>query len=175
MVALGALAGLVVVVLRGAWAVVRQGNFIGGVVSSMGDASGTEEGGVRGAQGDHDTWHVHTGRGDGSSSRMVAGAVRATASHPAGTRPSGPGVSSGTPWTPVQPLHCSGWSAGSGAGMWSAGHGGSSCSGGSSRMPTGSEGSVGRAGAGGGGSATTLVYSEIVSFFPFLHLFFQLL
>jgi len=41
----------------------------------MGDGSGSEEleGDVRGAQGDHDTGHVGTGGGGGSSSRVVTG------------------------------------------------------------------------------------------------------
>jgi len=41
----------------------------------MGDGSGSEEGDVRGAQGDHDTGHVGTGSGGGSSSRVVTRAV----------------------------------------------------------------------------------------------------
>jgi len=71
--------------------------------SGMGDGSGSEEGDARGAQGDHDTGHVGTGGGGGSSSSVVTGAVRGTPAHPAGTEPSGAGVSSHTLRTPVQP------------------------------------------------------------------------
>jgi len=47
----------------GGGGVVRQGNLIGGMGSRMGDGSGSEKGGTRGAQGDHDTRHVGTGGG----------------------------------------------------------------------------------------------------------------
>jgi len=51
--------------------------------SCMGDGRGSEEGGVRGAQGDHDTGHVGTGGGGGSHSRVVSGAVGGTPAYPA--------------------------------------------------------------------------------------------
>jgi len=78
----------------GAGGLVRQRNFVGGVGSGMGDGSGSEEGNTRGAQGDHDTGHVGTWGGGGSSSRVVTGAVGGTPAHPAGTAPSRSGVSS---------------------------------------------------------------------------------
>ena len=49
--------------MGGAGGVVRQGNLVGGVGSRMGDGNGSEEVGVRGAEGDHDTGHVGTGGG----------------------------------------------------------------------------------------------------------------
>jgi len=63
----------------------------------MRDRRGSEEGGERGAQGDHDTRHVGTGGGGGSSSMVVSRAVRGTATHSAATGQSGAGVSSRTP------------------------------------------------------------------------------
>jgi len=82
----------VVVVLRGsAGGVVRQGNLVGSVGSNMGDNSGSEEGGLRGAQGDHDTGHVDTGGVGDSSSRVMTRAVGGTPAHPVGTRPLGLG------------------------------------------------------------------------------------
>jgi len=63
----------------------------------MGDGSGSEVGDARGAQGGHDTGHVGTGGGGGSNSRVVTGAVGCTPAHPAGTGPSGAGVSRRTP------------------------------------------------------------------------------
>jgi len=76
----------------------------------MGDGRGSEEGDARGAQGDHNTRHVGTGGGGGSSSRVVTGTVGGTPACPAGTGPSGAGVSSHTPRTPVQPTCGRGWS-----------------------------------------------------------------
>jgi len=99
---------------RGAGGVVRQGNLVGGVGSGMGDVSDSEEGDARGAQGDHNTRHVGTGRGGGSSSRVVTRAVGGTPAHPAGTGPSGAGASSRTPQTPVQRTCGRGWSGCSG-------------------------------------------------------------
>ena len=86
----------------GAGGVVRQGNLVEGVGSGMRDGSGSEKGDTRGAQGDHDTGHVGTGGSGGSSSRVVTGAIGGTPAYPAGTGPSGAGVSSGTLRTPVQ-------------------------------------------------------------------------
>jgi len=132
---------------------VRQGNLVGGVGSGMGDGSSSEEGDVRGAQGDHDTRHVGTGGGGHRTSSVVTGAVGSTPAHPVGTWPSGAGVSSRTPRRPVQPTRGTGWSGWSGARRRSAGPGGRGWSGG--RMPTRSGGDGRRAGAGAGGSATT--------------------
>ena len=61
----------------GAGRVVRQGNLVGGVGSGMGDGSGREEDDARGAQGDHDTGHISTEGGGGSSCRVVTGAEEA--------------------------------------------------------------------------------------------------
>ena len=141
--------------MGGAGGVVRQGNLVGGLGSVMGDGSSSKKDGARCAQGDHDTRHVGTGGGGGGASRVMTGAVRGTPAHPAGTGPSGAGVSSRTPRMPVQPTRdrgCSNWSgplrhsAGPGGGGWSRGDG---------RMPTRSGGGGGRAEAGTGGSATT--------------------
>jgi len=139
----------------GAGGVVRQGNLVGGVGSGMGDGSGSEEGRARGAQGDHDTGHVGTGEGGGSSSRVVTRAVGGTLIHPAGTGPSGAGVSSCTLRTPVQPTRVRGWSGWSGACSHSAGPGGSGWSSGGLRVRTRSESGGGRAEGDAGGSATT--------------------
>jgi len=141
----------------------------------MGDGSGSKEGDARGAQGDHDTGHVCTGGGGGSSSRVVTGAVGGTPAHPAGTGLSGAGVSSRTLRTPVQPTCCRGWSGWSGARRRSAGPGGSGWSAGGCRMPTHFGGGGGRAAACAGGRATTEAYSGIVFFFLLIHLVFQLL
>jgi len=90
----------------------------------MGEGSGSEEGDARGAQVDHDTGHVGTGGGGGSSSRVVTRTVGGTSAHPAGTGPSGAGVSSRTPRTQVQPTRSRGWSGWSRACRRSAGPGG---------------------------------------------------
>ena len=123
--------------------------------SGMGDGSGSEEGDVRGTQGDHDTGHVGTGGGGGSSSRVGTGAVRGTLAEPAGTRRSGAGVSCRTPRTPGQPTRCRSWCGCYGAPSRSEGPGGSGWSGGGGRMPTPSRGGREQAGAGAGGSPTT--------------------
>jgi len=120
----------------------------------MRDGSGREEGDARGAQGDHDTVHVGTGGGGGTSSTVVTWAVRGTAAHPAGTGLSGAGVSSRTPRTLVQPTRGRGSSGWSWARRRSAGPGGSGWSSGSGRMPTRSGGGGGRTGAGAGRSTT---------------------
>jgi len=139
----------------GAGGVFRKGNLVEGVGSGMGDRSGSEEGDARGAQGDHDTGHVGTGGGGGSSSRMVTRAVGGTPAHRTRTGPSGAGVSCHTPRMPVQPTRGRGWSSWSGARRRSVSPGGSGWSAGGGRMPTPSGGGGGRAGAGAGGSATT--------------------
>jgi len=139
----------------GAGGVVRQRNRVGGVGSGMGDGSGSEEGDARGAQGDHDTGHVGTVGGGGSSSRVVTEAVGGTPAHQARTGPSGAGVNSRTRRTPVHPTCSRGWSGWSRARRRSADSGGSGWSGGGGRMPTRSGGGGARAGAGAGGSPTT--------------------
>jgi len=96
--------------MQGARRVVRQGNLVGSVGSCMGDGRGREEGGTRGAQGHHDTGHVGTGGGGSSRSRVVTGPVRGTPAHTLGIGPSGAGVSSRTPWMPVQLPCCRGCS-----------------------------------------------------------------
>jgi len=109
----------------GAGGVVRQGILVGDVGSGMGDRSGSDEGDARGTQGDHDTGHVGTVGGGGSSSRVVTGAVRGTPAHAAGTGPSGAGVNSRTGRTPVHPTRCRCWSGWSGARRRYADSGGS--------------------------------------------------
>jgi len=96
--------------MAGAAGVVRQGNLVGGVGSDMEDRSGSEEGGGRGPQGDHDTGHVGTGGGGGSISRVVAGALSGTRAYLAGRGLSRAGVSSRTPRPPVRPTCSRGWS-----------------------------------------------------------------
>jgi len=98
---------------------------------------------------------VGTGGGRGSSSRVVTGAVRSTPAQPAGTGPSGAGVSTHTRQTPVQPTRGRGWSGWSGAPRRSAGPGGSGWSGAGGRIQTRSGDGGGRARAGASGSATT--------------------
>jgi len=88
----------------GAGGVVSQLNLVGGVGSGMGDGSGSKEGDVRGAQGDHDTGHGGTGRGGGSSSRVVPGAVGGTPAHPTAKGPSGAGVRSRSRGRPLSRL-----------------------------------------------------------------------
>jgi len=51
--------------------------------SGIGDGSGSEEGGARDAQGDHDTVQVGSGGGGGISSRVVTRAVGGTPAHTA--------------------------------------------------------------------------------------------
>jgi len=146
----------VVVLLQGALGeLLDKKDLVGVVGSGMGDESGSENGDTRGAQGAYDTWHVGTGKGGGSSNRVVTGAIRDTPAQPARTGPSGAEVSSHIPRTPVQRTHGRGWRGWSGTRRRSGGRGGSGWSGGGGRMPTRSGGSGGRAGAGGGGSATT--------------------
>jgi len=121
----------------------------------MRDGSGSEEADARGAQGDHNTGHVGTGGDGGSSSRVVTGAIGGTPAHPAGTGPSGAGISSHIPRTRVQPTRGWGWSGWSGARRGSARPRKTGWSHGGGKMPTSSGGGSGRAGAGAGGSATT--------------------
>ena len=85
----------------------------------------------------------------------MTGAVGGTPPHPGGIGLFGPGVSSRTLGTPVQPTCSWGWRGWSGARRGSAGRGGSGWRGGGGRMPTRSWGGSGRAGAGASGSATT--------------------
>jgi len=108
----------------------------------MGDGSGSAEGDARGAQGDNYTGHVDTRGGGGSTGWVVTGDIGGTPAHPAGTGPSGPGVSSCTLWTPVHPTCGRGWSGWSGARRRSAGPGWSGGRSGGGRMPR-------RAGGGG--------------------------
>ena len=115
---------------EGAGGVVRKGNLMGGVGSGMGDGSGSEEGDTRGAQGDQDTAHVGTGRGGGSSSMVVTGAVGDPPAQPARRERSGARVTSCTPRRPLQPTCGRGWSGCSRARRHSAGPGMSGWSGG---------------------------------------------